>query len=99
MYEYHNYESYQKNFHDFKTYWEHTFKHDGGVPNNLLSETSYSSVTSNLCDTDDTVFSDLVPGCQSLIHPPTTTTDIMNEKGLQCTREYLLSHPVTPSDQ
>lgn len=47
-------------------------------------------MTSNLCDTDATAFSDLVPGRQSPIHPPITTTDIINERELQYTGEYLL---------
>lgn len=84
-----------------------TLRHTGSIHLNMMvgsqiicyQKLPIPVMTSNLCDTDDTVFSDLVPGCQSPIHPPTTMTDIMNEKGLQCTREYLLSYPVTSSDQ
>ena len=47
-------------------------------------------MTSNLCDTDATAFSDLVPGRQSPIHPPITMIDIINERELQYTCEYLL---------
>lgn len=68
MYGYHKYEPYQKNFHDFKTYWEHL---NMMVGSQIICYQKFPIpvMTSNLCDTDDTVFSDLVPGCQSPIHP------------------------------
>lgn len=50
-----------------------------------------------LCDTEVIVFSDLVPGCWSPIHPPTTMIDIPNERELQYVCEYLFTHSMTSS--
>ena len=55
MYGYHKYEHYQKNFHDFKTYWEHL---NMMVGSQIICYQKFPIpvVASNLCDTDDGVF-------------------------------------------
>lgn len=52
-----------------------------------------------LCDTEATIFSDLVLGCLSPIHPSTTMIDVTNEREPQYVCEYLFTRSWLPQYQ